>query len=157
MRHNKLYLVVVHEGGARVKLTIDEAEYTNVIEHFTKVMKGKPYSNYRYVGTSADGTPYRLMLGTETLGLSLEGGCSISSEEVYTVTVNHEKGGEAEVCVTKPEYEALMQHIEGISNASNYEYFGTAANGFKYRLMLGNETFALTIKPQQLSEEPLGR
>ena len=138
MRRNELNLVVVHEGGAKVRVAIDAAEYTKVLAHFDSC-HDEGFSNLRYIGTSAGGMPYRLMLGTETLSLSLEGGRMTSSEAVYTVTIKHKKGGEAEVRVTKAEYEAIMKHFSDLDNFIGAHvgfdpYCGIDASAFEYRL-----------------------
>lgn len=153
-----LVLTVVHVGGMTTKAVIDVDEYGKVIKHFTEEMPDTPFNNYRYLGTSADGLPYRLMLGAETLAVSVaRGEQRPSSEAIYTLTVKHVNGGTAEMVVTKSEYEKLLAFIEDIKGASSREYLGIDAAGYTYRLMVGNETFSLALSDPPSAEWPSSR
>ncbi len=143
---DQLLMTVVDAAGARTDVEIDADEYARVIKHLEEnEILLNTYAHWPYLGKTKGGLPYRLMIGKETLVVSFRGdGGTRATETAYFLTAKHVKGGMIELLVTKAEYEALLGFVADVTDKSEAR-LGTDAQGFRYWLRVGSETFSLTL------------
>lgn len=150
MNSEQLFVVIVFETGQNVKIPITAKGYSDLIESFDELMSGS-FPKMYYHGTDAYGNDFNVLLGSNTLSVSLDSGQTIG-EGMVEFVIYHEKDGEAKIIVEKSEYDHFIDCCK-TNRGMIMNYSGTDSHKNPFRIRVSNGVVCIRASAPVSREE----